>query len=71
MTFFDAKDWTPGLGSATTVETPQLLNLIGRRLRMNYDGVVGEPLPEKLATLVRQLDERPTGRERRGGRVSD
>jgi hypothetical protein len=71
MTLFDARDWTPGLGSATTVETPQLLNLIGRRLRMNYDGVIGEPLPDRLTTLVRQLEERSAGRERRRERVSD
>jgi hypothetical protein len=38
---------------------------------MNYDGVIGEPLPDRLTTLVRQLEERSAGRERRRERVSD
>ncbi len=47
-----------GLSSPTAIDQAQLLGLIGRRLRTNYDGLLDEPMPDRLAMLVRQLEQK-------------
>jgi hypothetical protein len=56
MTLIQGNDWSVGLRSATSLDSDQVLGLIGRRLRSSYDAVVDEPMPERLATLVRELE---------------
>lgn len=58
MTFISGKDWSVGLTSPTSIEQAQLLGLIGRRLRTSYDEFIDQPIPDRLAGLVRQLEER-------------
>ena len=58
MTLIAGRDWSIGVNSQTLVNQAQLLGLIGRRLRTNYDSLVDEPIPDRLAALVRQLEEK-------------
>jgi Anti-sigma factor NepR len=58
MTLISGRDWSIGLSSPTSIDQAQLLGLIGRRLRNSYDDVVDQPIPDRLATLVRQLEDR-------------
>jgi hypothetical protein len=49
-------DWSVGLNAPTSLSHAKLLLHLGQRLRPAYDDVVSEPVPERLADLVRQLD---------------
>jgi hypothetical protein len=42
---------------------------IGARLRRIYDGVRAEPLPDRLADLLRQIDSRTPAEARPGKRA--
>jgi hypothetical protein len=58
MTVIAGREWSIDLNSPTSVEQAQLLGLIGRRLRANYDSLMDEPLPDRLASLILQLEEK-------------
>jgi hypothetical protein len=50
-------DWSVGLNAPTSLSHAKLLLHLGQWLRPAYDDVVSEPVPERLADLVRQLDQ--------------
>lgn len=50
-------DWSIGLNSPTSLSHAKLLLDLGERLRPAYDDVFLKPVPERLADLVRRLDE--------------
>jgi hypothetical protein len=52
-------DWSVGLNAPTSLSHAKLLRDLGQRLRPAYDDVFREPVPDRLADLVRKLD-RPT-----------
>jgi hypothetical protein len=56
MPFMTGGDWSVGLNSTTSLDQVDLLYALGRRLRREYQNVVKEPLSERLAMLVEQLD---------------
>jgi hypothetical protein len=49
-------DWSVGLNAPTSLSHAKLLLHLGQRLRPTYDDVFSEPVPERLADLVRQLE---------------
>lgn len=49
-------DWSVGLNAPTSLSHAKLLLHLGERLRPVYDDVFREPVPDRLAALVRQLD---------------
>ena len=54
--FITGGDWSVGFNSPTSLAQAELLGILGRRLREDYEPVVHEPLPESLGTLVEQLE---------------
>ena len=40
-----------------TVPNPPLAGVVGEQLRAMYDGLLTEPLPERLLSLLRSFDE--------------
>jgi hypothetical protein len=50
-------DWSVGLNSPTSIGQAKLLQVLGRALRRDYEGLVSEPLPDRLAALARRLDK--------------
>jgi hypothetical protein len=40
-----------------SIATPPLAGIVGEQLRAMYDGLLTEPLPEKLLSLLRDFDE--------------
>lgn len=44
---------------------PQLQAQIGRKLKAMYDSYLSEPVPDRLVSLLEQLDEMSTQREQK------
>ncbi len=65
MVFLTGSDWSVGLNSPTSLGQAQILDVLGRRLRESYESVVKEPLPDRLGSLVEQL-ERQSGDHSQG-----
>ena len=40
-------------------DTPPLDDMIGRRLRRHYEDLEEQPLPDRLTSLLRALDQAP------------
>jgi Anti-sigma factor NepR len=40
-----------------SIPNPPLAGVVGEQLRAMYDGLLTEPLPEKLVSLLRSFDE--------------
>jgi hypothetical protein len=56
--FITGGDWSVGFNSPTSLAQAELLAVLGRRLRESYEPVVQEPLPDRLGSLVEQLEQR-------------
>jgi hypothetical protein len=54
-----------GLNSPTSVAQARLLQALAERLRGEYEGLLGEPLPSQLNVLVKRLNNRRTTARRR------
>jgi Anti-sigma factor NepR len=52
-------DWSVGLNSPTSIGQAKLLQVLGRALRQDYERLVREPLPDRLAAIVDRLDKGP------------
>jgi len=46
-----------GNGSATPTLAPEVQALIGDQLRAMYEDLVNQPLPDRFAELLKELDE--------------
>ncbi len=57
MPFLTGGDWSVGLNSPTSLGQAELLSILGKRLRENYEPLVQEPLPDRLGALVKQLEK--------------
>ena len=55
-----APDWSVGLNSypSNSLSNPLMLSRIGSGMRSLYKDILDEPLPEYLALLIRELEER-------------
>ncbi len=60
MPFMTGGDWSVGLNSRTSIGQARLLQLLGRRLRADYQQVVEEPLPETFKSLLQRLGDTET-----------
>jgi hypothetical protein len=49
-----------------TVPNPPLAGVVGEQLRAMYDGLLTEPLPERLLSLLRSFDETDDSQLSRG-----
>ena len=49
-----------GLNSPTSVAQARLLQALAERVRGEYEGLLGEPLPNQLNVLVERLNNRRT-----------
>lgn len=43
---------------------PQLQAQIGRKLKAMYDSYLNDPIPDRLVSLLEQLDEMPSARDK-------
>lgn len=50
-------DWSAGFNgaSATSIADAELFERIGSELRASYQALMEEPVPERLAALLRQI----------------
>jgi hypothetical protein len=58
MPFITGGDWSVGFNSSTSLQQTEILTVLGRGLQKLYGDVVGEGVPDHLAPLIEQLDER-------------
>ena len=51
-------DWSAGFNgaSATSIADAELFDRIGSELRASYQALMEEPVPERLAVLLGQID---------------
>ena len=50
---------------------PQLQAQIGRKLKAMYDSYLSEPIPDRLVTLLEQLDSMPSTRDGKSRKGQD
>jgi hypothetical protein len=57
--FITGGDWSVGFNTPTSLQQAEILTLLGRGLQKLYNDAVEEGVPEHLARLVEQLDQKP------------